>query len=122
MSYRNLEIWQLARELVVDIHRMTLDELPKFEMFEEGTQIRRAMKSVKSNIVDGYGPGGTNRTSSRAWNVSTCRSKKKHRYTRPKTPRNEIVLYPESRISHPESDARQAKRGLRRPCPERTAP
>ena len=55
MSYRNLEIWQLARETVVEIHGMTLNKLPKFEMFEEGTQIRRSSKSVKSNIVEGYG-------------------------------------------------------------------
>ena len=55
MSYRNLEIWQLSRTLVVDVHRMTLRNLPKFEMFEEGAQIRRSMKSVKSNIVEGYG-------------------------------------------------------------------
>src|SRR5256885_7633890 len=55
MNYRNLEVWQLARELVIAIHGMTLTKLPKFEMFEEGTQIRRAIKSVKSNIVEGYG-------------------------------------------------------------------
>ena len=55
MSYRNLEIWQIARNLVVDIHKMTLNELPKFEMYEEGSQIRRSIKSVKSNIVEGYG-------------------------------------------------------------------
>jgi four helix bundle protein len=55
MSYKNLEIWQLARELVVDIHKMTLDSLPKHEMFEEGAQIRRSIKSVKSSIVEGYG-------------------------------------------------------------------
>jgi len=34
---------------------MTLTKLPKFEMFEQGSQIRRAIKSVKSNIVEGYG-------------------------------------------------------------------
>jgi four helix bundle protein len=55
MSYKRLEIWQKARSLVIDIHRMTLTELPKFEMFEEGTQIRRSIKSVKTNIVEGYG-------------------------------------------------------------------
>jgi four helix bundle protein len=55
MNYRNLEVWQLARELVVAIQEMTLTKLPKFEMFEEGAQIRRAIKSVKSNIVEGYG-------------------------------------------------------------------
>ena len=55
MSYRNLEIWQLARTLVVDVHQMTLKKLPKFEMFEEGSQIRRSVKSIKSTIVEGYG-------------------------------------------------------------------
>ena len=55
MNYRNLEVWQLARELVIAIHGMTLTKLPKFEMFEEGSQIRRSIKSVKSNIVEGYG-------------------------------------------------------------------
>ncbi len=55
MSYKNLEIWQLARELVINIHAMTLNKLPKFEMFEEGAQIRKSSKSVKSTIVEGYG-------------------------------------------------------------------
>ena len=54
MSYKNLEIWQLARELVIEIHKMTLS-LPKFEMYEEGSQIRRSSKSAKSTIVEGYG-------------------------------------------------------------------
>ena len=55
MSYKKLEIWQLARELVIDIHKMTFQKLPKFEMYEEGAQIRRSSKSVKSTIVEGYG-------------------------------------------------------------------
>ena len=55
MSYKNLEIWQLARELVIDIHKMTLHNLPGFEMYEEGKQIRKSSKSVKSTIVEGYG-------------------------------------------------------------------
>jgi len=41
--------------LVIDIHLMTLNNLPKFEMFEEGSQIRRSIKSVRSTIVEGYG-------------------------------------------------------------------
>jgi four helix bundle protein len=55
MNYRDLEVWQLARSLVVAIHDMTLTKLPKFEAFEEASQIRRAIKSVKSCIVEGYG-------------------------------------------------------------------
>lgn len=55
MSYQNLEIWQLACKASIDIHTMTLGKLPKFEMYEEGSQIRRSSKSVRSNIVEGYG-------------------------------------------------------------------
>lgn len=55
MSYRDLEIWQLAREVTTAVHRMTIRELPKFEMYEEGNQIRRSAKSIRSNIVEGYG-------------------------------------------------------------------
>ena len=55
MSYKNLEIWKLADEVVAEIHEMTLTKLPKFETFEEASQIRRSVKSVKSNIVEGYG-------------------------------------------------------------------
>jgi four helix bundle protein len=54
-GYKKLRIWQQSRELVNEIHHMTLTCLPKFEMYEEGSQIRRSMKSVKSNIVEEYG-------------------------------------------------------------------
>ena len=55
MNYKDLEIWKLAREAVIEIHKMTLNKLPKFEMFEERSQIRRSSKTVKSTIVEGYG-------------------------------------------------------------------
>ena len=54
MSYKKLQIWQLAGELVVEIQELSM-KLPKFEMYEQGSQIRRSSKSVKSNIVEGYG-------------------------------------------------------------------
>src|SRR5438094_3790396 len=55
MSYRDLEIWALARQMAVAVHRMTLQNLPKFEMYEEASQIRRSAKSISANIVEGYG-------------------------------------------------------------------
>jgi four helix bundle protein len=55
MSHRDLEIWKLARQAAIGIHRMTVKELPKFEIYEEGSQIRRSVKSIRSNIVEGYG-------------------------------------------------------------------
>jgi len=54
MSYRKLEIWQASRQIVIDIHKMSL-QLPQFELYEGGQQIRRSSKSVKSTIVEGYG-------------------------------------------------------------------
>jgi S23 ribosomal protein. len=53
-SYRDLEIYRLAFELAVKVHKATL-ELPKFEVFEQGSQIRRSSKSVKDQIAEGYG-------------------------------------------------------------------
>ena len=55
MNYKDLEIWKLAREVAIQVHRMTLTQLPKFETYETGSQIRRAAKSIRSNIVEGYG-------------------------------------------------------------------
>lgn len=54
-SYRNLEIYQLAKVLSVAVHKMTLEVLPKFEMYEEGSQIRRSAKSIVANMAEGYG-------------------------------------------------------------------
>ena len=54
MSYRKLEIWQLARELTIEIHKISL-AIPKFEQFEEAQQIRRSIKTVRSCIGEGYG-------------------------------------------------------------------
>ena len=35
MSYKKLGIWQLSREVVMEVHKMSL-QLPKFEQFEQG--------------------------------------------------------------------------------------
>ena len=53
-SYRDLEIYQLAYELAMKIHHMSL-KLPKYELYEEGSQIRRSSKGIASCIVEGYG-------------------------------------------------------------------
>jgi hypothetical protein len=37
LGYKKLRIWILARELVIEIHRMTLVSLPKYELYEEGS-------------------------------------------------------------------------------------
>ena len=52
-GYEKLEIFKLSRDLAIEIHKMTLS-LPRFEIYEEGSQIRRSAKSVPANIVEGY--------------------------------------------------------------------
>ena len=53
-SYRDLEIYNLSYELAIKIHKMSLG-LPKYELYEEGSQIRRSSKGITSCIVEGYG-------------------------------------------------------------------
>jgi four helix bundle protein len=54
MSYRELEIYSESKRLAIEVHKMSL-RLPKFELFEEGSQVRRSSKSVTAMIVEGYG-------------------------------------------------------------------
>ena len=53
-SYRDLEIYKLAFDLAKKVHYASL-KLPHFELFEQGSQIRRASKSIKDQIAEGYG-------------------------------------------------------------------
>ena len=53
-NYRDLEIYNLSYELAIKIHKMSL-MLPKYELFEEGSQLRRSSKGITSSIVEGYG-------------------------------------------------------------------
>lgn len=53
-SYKDLEIYQIAHKMAVDIHKMTL-RLPRFEMYEEGSQVRKSSKAIPSCIVEGFG-------------------------------------------------------------------
>lgn len=53
-SYKELEVYQLAYKQAIDVHKMTM-KLPKYELYEQGSQIRGASKSIKDNIAEGYG-------------------------------------------------------------------
>ncbi len=53
-GYKDLEIYQISYKLALDIHALSL-KMPKFELYEEGSQIRRASKSIVANIVEGFG-------------------------------------------------------------------
>jgi four helix bundle protein len=53
-SYRDLEIYRIAFELAKKVHFASL-KLPSFELYEQGSQIRRSSKSIKDQISEGYG-------------------------------------------------------------------
>ncbi len=53
-SYKDLDIYNLACDYALEVHSISM-KLPKFELYEQGSQIRRSSKSVKDNIVEGYG-------------------------------------------------------------------
>ncbi|MBI5360686.1 MAG: four helix bundle protein [Planctomycetes bacterium] len=53
LSYKDLEIYKMAHYLAVETHKATL-EFPKSEFYEQGSQLRRASKSICANIVEGF--------------------------------------------------------------------
>lgn len=53
-SYRDLEVYQISMKLFIRVHQISL-QLPKYEMYELGSQVRRSADSVNSNIVEEYG-------------------------------------------------------------------
>lgn len=53
-GYRELKGYQEAHRLGVAIHKFSL-KLPKFELYETGSQVRCASKSISANISEGYG-------------------------------------------------------------------
>ena len=53
-SYRDLEIYKLSFKLAVKVHHASL-KLPNFELYEQGSQVRRSSKSIKDQIAEGFG-------------------------------------------------------------------
>jgi four helix bundle protein len=53
-TYRDLEVWQVAMRLVLDVYHETAS-FPKQEMFGLTSQLRRAAVSVASKIAEGKG-------------------------------------------------------------------
>ncbi len=52
--YRDLEIYIESNKLAIKVQKIALSLL-KFELYEEGSQIRRSSKAVTSLVVEGYG-------------------------------------------------------------------
>ncbi|MBT1704870.1 four helix bundle protein [Chryseosolibacter indicus] len=52
-SYRDLDIYKESKRLAVEVHTLSL-KLSKFELYEEGSQVRRSSKAVTAMVVEGY--------------------------------------------------------------------
>jgi four helix bundle protein len=53
-SYRDLEVWQLARKLTKLVYQHS-KKFPAEEKFALSLQIRRAAVSIPSNVAEGWG-------------------------------------------------------------------
>ena len=53
-SYEDIEAFQQAMALLKPLHELTL-RFPDYEKFDLAAQMRRACKSIPTNIAEGYG-------------------------------------------------------------------
>jgi four helix bundle protein len=53
-NYKDLDIFKLAFDLFIKSHQFSM-KLPKYEIYELGSQLRRSADSVVTNIAEGYG-------------------------------------------------------------------
>ncbi len=53
-SYKDLIVWRKAKELAVEVYRIT-EQFPRSEIYGLTSQMRRASVSVVSNIAEGQG-------------------------------------------------------------------
>ena len=54
MSFKNLDIYTISLDLFFKAHPASL-KLPKYELYELGSQLRLSADSIVSNIIEGYG-------------------------------------------------------------------
>ena len=56
-SFEDLEVFQRAYRISLEVHRVSLD-FPQLEQRVLGDQLRRASKSICANIAEGFGKQG----------------------------------------------------------------
>ena len=53
LSFRDLETWQMAMDLIVDVYRAT-ESFPAAERYGLTSQMRRAAVSIPANVAEGH--------------------------------------------------------------------
>ena len=53
-DFRNLEVWEKAHHLTLDVYRMT-EHFPRTEVFGLSIQLRRGATSIATNLAEGCG-------------------------------------------------------------------
>jgi four helix bundle protein len=54
MTFEDLTVYQSAYQAALEVHRRTL-QFPKIEQFALADQMRRASRSICSNVAEGFG-------------------------------------------------------------------
>ncbi|GLI53991.1 four helix bundle protein [Thermodesulfovibrio yellowstonii] len=52
-NYKKLIVWQKAHQLALEVYRLT-ENFPKSEQYSLTLQLKRAVLSIPTNIVEGY--------------------------------------------------------------------
>jgi hypothetical protein len=56
-DFHNLEVWQKAHRLTLDVYRLT-SPFPREELYGLTSQIRRSCSSIPANLAEGCGRRG----------------------------------------------------------------
>lgn len=59
MKVGELEVYKKLCNLTLEVHDLTM-AFPKYEMYELGSQLRRATNSAPANLAEGFGNKHTN--------------------------------------------------------------
>jgi four helix bundle protein len=49
-----LDIYRISFDLAIKVHKISM-MIPNYELFEEGSQVRRSSKRITASIVEEYG-------------------------------------------------------------------
>ncbi len=76
-SYRDLKVFQLSHSSAMEVFNLT-KRFPREELYSLTDQIRRASRSVSSNIVEGWASVSTKISSKGSWSMPSGHARKRN--------------------------------------------